>query len=91
MARKPNLHIIQIHLQASILSRLALLTVTRPGGSHSGRVWQLVVGGIVFCSLVELMQLLVYSRFCKIEHVILGSLARYATKGQACQPVGLRR
>jgi VanZ family protein len=44
------------------------------GGSRLRLGLQLVLGGLAFCSLLEFMQLLVYSRACKVDDIILGTL-----------------
>jgi len=44
-------------------------------GSRVKLILQLVLGGLAFCTLVELMQLLVFSRFSNVDDIILGSLS----------------
>lgn len=39
------------------------------------RVLRLLLGGLIFCSFLEFIQLLVYSRSSKVDDVILGSLS----------------
>ena len=43
-------------------------------GSRVTLILQLVLGGLAFCTLLELMQLLVYSRVSNVDDIILGCL-----------------
>lgn len=64
-----------ILIAGSALAGWLLVRLQSTSERNRGRLrLQLIFGSIAFCSILELMQLLVYSRLCKVDDVILGSL-----------------